>query len=100
VRVFALPSKKLRGTPRGLVRKSSPVKKEGPFDNWLPEDTIAAIREFRVAIKGPLTTPWGGEIRSLNVALRRSSTSYNLRGAVKYYRGVPSPVKHPERMIS
>src|SRR5207244_1398951 len=68
------------------------------FDNWLPEDTVEAIREFRVAIKGPLTTPVGGGIRSLNVALRQILDLYSCVRPVKYYRGVPSPVKHPERM--
>ncbi len=57
-----------------------------------------AIREFRVAIKGPLTTPVGGGIRSLNVALRQILDLYSCVRPVKYYKGVPSPVKHPERM--
>src|SRR5580700_9490887 len=68
------------------------------FDNWLPDDTIDAIREFRVAIKGPLTTPVGGGFRSLNVALRQILDLYSCVRPVKYYKGVPSPVKHPERM--
>src|SRR5580698_4454132 len=68
------------------------------FDNWLPDDTVDAIREFRVAIKGPLTTPVGGGIRSLNVALRQILDLYCCVRPVKYYKGVPSPVKHPERM--
>jgi len=73
-------------------------KAKAEFDNWLPDDTIAAIREFRVAIKGPLTTPVGGGIRSLNVALRQILDLYACVRPVKYYRGTPSPVKHPERM--
>jgi len=73
-------------------------KAKAKFDNWLPEDTVKAIREFRVAIKGPLTTPVGGGIRSLNVALRQILDLYSCVRPVKYYRGVPSPVKHPERM--
>ncbi len=73
-------------------------KAKAKFDNWLPEDTVEAIREFRVAIKGPLTTPVGGGIRSLNVALRQILDLYSCVRPVKYYRGVPSPVKHPERM--
>src|SRR4030088_2327813 len=73
-------------------------KAKAKFDNWLPEDTIDAIREFRVAIKGPLTTPVGGGIRSLNVALRQILDLYSCVRPVKYYSGVPSPVKHPERM--
>src|ERR1700720_1930996 len=73
-------------------------KAKAKFDNWLPDDTIDAIREFRVAIKGPLTTPVGGGIRSLNVALRQILDLYGCVRPVKYYKGVPSPVKHPERM--
>src|ERR1700689_2691834 len=73
-------------------------KAKAKFDNWLPDDTVDAIREFRVAIKGPLTTPVGGGIRSLNVALRQILDLYCCVRPVKYYAGVPSPVKHPERM--
>jgi isocitrate dehydrogenase len=73
-------------------------KAKARFDNWLPDDTVEAIREFRVAIKGPLTTPVGGGIRSLNVALRQILDLFSCVRPVKYYRGVPSPVKHPERM--
>jgi isocitrate dehydrogenase len=73
-------------------------KAKARFQNWLPDDTISAIREFRVAIKGPLTTPVGGGIRSLNVALRQILDLYSCVRPVKYYAGVPSPVKHPERM--
>ena len=73
-------------------------KAKARFQNWLPDDTISAIREFRVAIKGPLTTPVGGGIRSLNVALRQILDLYSCIRPVKYYAGVPSPVKHPERM--
>ncbi|MBZ5683041.1 MAG: NADP-dependent isocitrate dehydrogenase [Acidobacteriia bacterium] len=73
-------------------------KAKAKFDNWLPDDTVDAVREFRVAIKGPLTTPVGGGIRSLNVALRQILDLYSCVRPVKYYKGVPSPVKHPERM--
>ena len=73
-------------------------KAKAKFQNWLPDDTVSAIREFRVAIKGPLTTPVGGGIRSLNVALRQILDLYACVRPVKYYDGVPSPVKHPERM--
>jgi isocitrate dehydrogenase len=73
-------------------------KAKAKFQNWLPDDTVSAMREFRVAIKGPLTTPVGGGIRSLNVALRQILDLYSCIRPVKYYRGVPSPVKHPERM--
>ncbi|MGH9467861.1 MAG: isocitrate dehydrogenase (NADP(+)) [Terriglobales bacterium] len=68
------------------------------FGEWLPEDTVQAARDFRVAIKGPLTTPVGGGIRSLNVALRQKMDLYACVRPVKYYRGVPSPVKDPEAM--
>src|SRR5579862_4675463 len=73
-------------------------KAKSEFNNWLPDDTVAAVREFRVAIKGPLTTPVGGGIRSLNVALRQILDLYSCVRPVKYYKGTPSPVKHPERM--
>jgi isocitrate dehydrogenase len=73
-------------------------KAKAKFDTWLPDDTVNAMREFRVAIKGPLTTPVGGGIRSLNVALRQILDLYCCVRPVKYYKGVPSPVKHPERM--
>jgi isocitrate dehydrogenase len=73
-------------------------KAKAKFDNWLPDGTVDAIREFRVAIKGPLTTPVGGGIRSLNVTLRQVLDLYSCVRPVKYYKGVPSPVKHPERM--
>jgi isocitrate dehydrogenase len=73
-------------------------KAKAKFDTWLPDDTVSAVREFRVAIKGPLTTPVGGGIRSLNVALRQILDLYACVRPVKYYKGVPSPVKHPERM--
>src|SRR5271156_1813614 len=64
--------------------------------NWLPDDTVKATLDFRVSIKGPLTTPVGGGIRSLNVALRQLMDLYQCIRPVKYYAGVPSPVKHPE----
>jgi isocitrate dehydrogenase len=63
--------------------------------NWLPDETLQIIREFLVAIKGPLTTPVGGGIRSLNVALRQILDLYVCLRPVKYYQGVPSPVKNP-----
>jgi len=66
--------------------------------NWLPDDTVKATVDFRVSIKGPLTTPVGGGIRSLNVALRQLMDLYQCVRPVKYYTGVPSPVKHPEQL--
>ncbi len=66
--------------------------------NWLPDETVKATMDFRVSIKGPLTTPVGGGIRSLNVALRQLMDLYQCVRPVKYYAGVPSPVKHPEKL--
>ncbi len=68
------------------------------FSTWLPDDSVAAARDLRVSIKGPLTTPIGGGIRSLNVALRQLLDLYACVRPVKYYQGVPSPVKHPEKV--
>ncbi len=68
------------------------------FNTWLPDDSVAAARDLRVSIKGPLTTPVGGGIRSLNVALRQILDLYTCVRPVRYYQGVPSPVKHPEQL--
>src|SRR5262245_27948008 len=68
------------------------------FDNWLPDDTVEAFKEFLVGIKGPLTTPVGGGMRSLNVALRQMLDLYVCLRPVQYFTGVPSPVKHPEKV--
>ncbi len=68
------------------------------FNSWLPDDTLEAIKAFRVAIKGPLTTPVGGGIRSLNVALRQILTLYSCIRPVRWYEGVPSPVKEPDKL--
>jgi isocitrate dehydrogenase len=68
------------------------------FDNWLPDDTVEAFKEYLVGIKGPLTTPVGGGIRSLNVALRQLLDLYVCLRPVQYFQGVPSPVKHPEKV--
>jgi isocitrate dehydrogenase len=64
--------------------------------SWLPDESVQAFREFLVGIKGPLTTPIGGGIRSLNVALRKALDLYVCQRPVRYFAGVPSPVKHPE----
>ncbi len=100
VRVFnAAVEKAYRGKRRVIwYEVFAGEKAKAKFDNWLPDETVEAIREFRVAVKGPLTTPVGGGIRSLNVALRQILDLYCCVRPVKYYRGVPSPVKHPERM--
>jgi isocitrate dehydrogenase len=68
------------------------------YDNWLPDDTIEAFKEYLVGIKGPLTTPVGGGIRSLNVALRQLLDLYVCLRPVQYFKGVPSPVKRPEKV--
>ncbi|MGA2051938.1 MAG: NADP-dependent isocitrate dehydrogenase [Opitutales bacterium] len=68
------------------------------FSNWLPDDTVEAFKEFLVGIKGPLTTPVGGGIRSLNVALRQMLDLYVCLRPVQWFTGVPSPVKHPEKV--
>ncbi len=68
------------------------------FQNWLPDDTVEAYKEYLVGIKGPLTTPVGGGIRSLNVALRQMLDLYVCLRPVRYFQGVPSPVKHPEKV--
>jgi len=68
------------------------------FGDWLPQPTVDAVRDLHVSIKGPLTTPVGGGIRSLNVALRQIMDLYACIRPVRYYQGVPSPVKHPEQL--
>jgi len=68
------------------------------FDTWLPDETVEAFRTYLVGIKGPLTTPVGGGIRSLNVALRQMLDLFVCLRPVRWYKGVPSPVKHPERV--
>jgi isocitrate dehydrogenase len=67
-------------------------------DAWLPDETVAAVREYVISIKGPLTTPTSGGIRSLNVALRQMLDLYVCLRPVRYFDGVPSPVKHPEKV--
>ncbi len=74
-------------------------KAAGIYDgNYMPEETFAALREYIVGIKGPLTTPVGGGFRSLNVTLRQVLDLYSCVRPVRWYRGVPSPVKHPEEV--
>ena len=68
------------------------------FDNWLPDETVEAFRDYLVGIKGPLTTPVGGGIRSLNVALRQMLDLYVCLRPVQYFTGVPSPVKRPDKV--
>jgi isocitrate dehydrogenase len=68
------------------------------FNSWLPDETVTACREYLISIKGPLTTPVGGGIRSLNVALRQLLDLYVCLRPVRWFKGVPSPVKHPEKV--
>src|SRR5512142_1874570 len=68
------------------------------FNNWLPDETIEGFKKYLIGIKGPLTTPVGGGIRSLNVALRQMLDLYVCLRPVRWFKGVPSPVKHPEKV--
>ena len=100
VRVFDAAVKKAYGGRRTVhwYEVFAGEKAYKKFGEWLPDDTLAAIKAFRVAIKGPLTTPVGGGIRSLNVTLRQVLNLFACVRPVKYYQGVPSPVKNPEKM--
>jgi isocitrate dehydrogenase len=102
VRVFDAAVEKAYGGKRKIAwmeiyagEKANEVY--GP-NTWLPEETNEVIREFKVAIKGPLTTPVGGGIRSINVALRQIHDLYACVRPVRYFMGVPAPVKHPEKL--
>ena len=99
-RVFDAAVKKAYGGKRAIrwFEIFAGEKAYRKFNNWLPDDSVAAARDLRVSIKGPLTTPIGGGIRSLNVALRQILDLYACVRPVKYYQGVPSPVKHPEKL--
>lgn len=99
-RVFDAAVKKTYAGKRGLVWKEV-LAGEKAFKltkSWLPEETLVAIREHHVAIKGPLTTPVGGGIRSLNVSLRQILDLYCCVRPVRYFMGVPSPVKEPQKV--
>ncbi len=100
VRVFDAAVEKAYGGKRRVIwyEVFAGEKAKEKFDTWLPDDTVEAFRELRVGIKGPLTTPIGGGIRSLNVTLRQVLDLYACVRPVKYYQGIPSPVKHPEWM--
>jgi isocitrate dehydrogenase len=99
-RVFDAAVKKAYGGKRAICwfEIFAGEKAFRKFNTWLPDDTVAAARDLRISIKGPLTTPIGGGIRSLNVALRQMLDLYACVRPVKYYQGVPSPVKHPEKV--
>ncbi len=99
VRVFDAAVEKAYGGKRKVVWYEifAGEKAKAKFDTWLPDDSVQALKSLRVGIKGPLTTPVGGGIRSLNVALRQILDLYACVRPVKWY-GAPSPVKHPEKM--
>ena len=100
VRVFDGAVQKAYGSKRKIhwLEVFAGEKAFTKFGDWLPQPTVDAIRDLHVAIKGPLTTPVGGGIRSLNVALWQILDLYGCIRPVKYYQGVPSPVKHPEHL--
>ena len=97
-RVFDVAVEKAYGTTRKVTwfEVFAGQKSYDRFGTWLPDDTIKAFREYLVGIKGPLTTPIGGGIRSLNVALRQTLDLYVCLRPVRYFEGMPSPVKRPE----
>jgi isocitrate dehydrogenase len=100
VRVFDAAVQKAYGGKRkvGWFEVFAGEAAKNKFDNWLPDDTVEAFKEYLVGIKGPLTTPIGGGIRSLNVALRQMLDLYVCLRPVQWFTGVPSPVKHPEKV--
>ena len=99
-KVFDAAVAKTSGGKRSIVWREvlAGEKSFNQNGNWLPEETLAVIREHRVAIKGPLTTPVGGGIRSLNVALRQILDLYACIRPVRYFAGVPAPVKEPGKL--
>ena len=100
VRVFDAAVEKAYGGKRKIAWLEV-LAGEKAFDqtgNWLPDETLEAFRKYLVGIKGPLTTPVGGGIRSLNVALRQMLDLYVCLRPVRWFKGVPSPVKHPEKV--
>src|ERR1700744_3118719 len=100
VRVFDAAVKKAYGSKRAIhwMEVYAGEKSNKLFNTWLPDETVAACRDYLVSIKGPLTTPIGGGIRSLNVALRQLLDLYVCLRPVRWFKGVPSPVKHPEKV--
>jgi isocitrate dehydrogenase len=100
VRVFDGAVNKAYGGRRSIVWFEVPAgeKAKARYNEWLPNDTIEAVKHYKVAIKGPLTTPVGGGIRSLNVTLRQVLDLYACVRPVRYFEGTPAPVKHPELM--
>src|SRR5512143_2391015 len=100
VRVMDAAVKKAYGSKRQIkwMEVYAGEKSFKLFNTWLPEETVDAFREYLVGIKGPLTTPIGGGIRSLNVALRQLLDLYVCLRPVRWFRGVPSPVKRPDKV--
>ena len=100
VRVFDAAVQKAFAGSKRIVWFEVPAgeKAKDQHGEWLPNDTLEAVRAYKVAIKGPLTTPVGGGIRSLNVTLRQLLDLYACVRPVRYFSGTPSPVTHPERM--
>ena len=100
VRVFDAAVQKAYGTQRKIqwMEVFAGEKANKNYNTWLPEETVTACREYLVSIKGPLTTPVGGGIRSLNVALRQMLDLYVCLRPVRWFKGVPSPVKAPEKV--
>ncbi|MFQ5744135.1 MAG: isocitrate dehydrogenase (NADP(+)) [Acidobacteriota bacterium] len=98
--VFDSAVERAYGGQRQIMWMELPAgeKAKQEFDDYLPKQTLDAITEYVVSIKGPLTTPVGGGIRSLNVSMRQTLDLYACVRPVKYYRGTPSPVRHPEKL--
>lgn len=99
-RVFEAAVQKAYGSKRRIVwfEVFAGEAAKARFNTWLPEDTVEAFREYLVGIKGPLTTPVGGGFRSLNVALRQMLDLYVCLRPIRYFPGVPAPVKNPEKV--
>src|ERR1700686_2501046 len=100
VRVFDAAVHKAYGGKRKIhwMEIFAGEKANKAYNSWLPDETVAACRDYLVSIKGPLTTPIGGGIRSLNVALRQMLDLYVCLRPVRWFKGVPSPVKAPEKV--
>src|SRR6201987_2162183 len=100
VDVFDNAVKKIYGGKRQIawMEVFAGDKSFNQWKTWLPDETVEAFREFLVGIKGPLTTPIGGGISSLNVALRQMLDLFVCLRPVQYFQGVPSPVRHPEKV--
>src|SRR5947207_7944220 len=100
VRVFDAAVQKAYGGKRKIQWKEvlAGEKSFRQLNTWLPDETVEAFQKYHVGIKGPLTTPVGGGIRSLNVALRQMLDLYVCLRPVRYFTGVPSPVKRPEKV--